>query len=80
MSLRTDEEQERFFGTELYQYLVSIREKRRRQQRHDNLLAIILNKNEKESIIEAVEKSTYSCETKEELIEWLSKGSIKRYR
>ena len=49
---------------ELDQYLISIRTKRIRQQRHDTLLAIMLNKNKNDSIIEAIEKVSINSEMK----------------
>ena len=64
--------------TDVEEYLKSLRIKRRRQQLEDILLAIILNKNENDGIIEAVENSSANSETKKELIEWLNTAGIKK--
>ena len=63
---------------ELDHYLDSLRIKRRRQQLDDILLAIMLNKNKNDGIIEAVEKSSVNSETKEELIELLNKCGVNK--
>lgn len=69
---------ERRMKTDVEEYLKSLRIKRRRQQLEDILLAIILNKNENDGIIEAVENSSANSETKKELIEWLNTAGIKK--
>ena len=63
---------------ELRQYLDSLQIKRRSQQLHNILLAIMLNKDKDESIIEAVEKSSANSETKKELIEKLNNAGISK--
>lgn len=64
--------------TDVEEYIKSLRIKRRKQQLEDILLVIILNKNEDETVIEAVEVSSINPETKEELIEWLNTAGIKK--
>ena len=63
---------------ELNQYMNSIRKKRNRQYLDDTLLAIMLNKNEDEDLIEAIEKANITSKTKKELIEWLNIAGIKK--
>jgi len=58
--------------------LALLRIKRHRQQLHDNLLAIFLNKGKDEDLVGAIEESSFSSTTKEELIDWLSKFGINK--
>lgn len=62
----------------LKHYLYLLRRKRRKQQLDDILLAIILNKEKTQDIIEAIESADITSETKEELIKWLNKSGIKK--
>lgn len=64
--------------TDLRQYLTSLRIKRRSQYLHDTLLAILLNKDKDEDLIEAIEKSSCSSTTKEELIDWLHRSGTNK--
>ena len=65
-------------GPELRQYLDSLRKKRNKRYLDDTLLAIMLNKNENDGIMEAVEKANITSETRKELIGLLNKCGVNK--
>ena len=63
--------------SKLKYYLYLLQRKRRKAQLEEMLLAIVLNKDKGENIIEAIEKCNISSETKKELTDWINCGELK---
>ena len=63
--------------TKLKYHLFLLQKKRRSAQLEEMLLAIVLNKDKDENIIEAIEISNMNSETKNELTDWVNCGELK---